>query len=64
MAWVRASTGKPKENHTLRARHAVAKAWVAPAESERTTTRTEPGSPGRGRARSGNEDRACSSTVM
>jgi hypothetical protein len=54
MPWIRASTGNPKENHIPRSRHAAAKAWVAPAESERATTRAEPGSPGFGRACSGN----------
>ena len=58
MAWIRASTGNPKENHTPRSRHAAAKAWVAPAESERGTTRTDSGSPGRGRAWAGNAAKA------
>ena len=40
---IRASTGKPKEKPTPRSRQAAANAWVAPAESERASTRTESG---------------------
>jgi hypothetical protein len=50
MRWMRSSTGNPKENRTPRSRQAAANACVAPAESERASTRSEPGSPGRGRA--------------
>jgi len=63
MAWTRSSMGNPKENSTPRLRQAAANRWVAPAESERASTRGESGSPGRGRACSGTCARAMSSTV-
>ncbi len=42
--------GEPEGGPHPRARQAAANTWVAPAESERASTRGEDGSPGRGRA--------------
>ena len=63
MSLIRKSTGKPKENPTPSSRQAAAKVCVAPAESDRASTRGESGSPGRGRACSGNAAIAISRTV-
>ena len=66
--WIRVSTGNPKENPIPRSTHAAANACVAPAESERASTRVPsqvPGSsPGMGRACSGSAASAMSSTLM
>ena len=59
-----AVTGNPNENPTPAARHAWAKPWVAPAESDRISTRGPIGSPDLGRYCAGNEDNASPSTWM
>lgn len=61
--WTLASTGNPNENSTPCSTHASANVCVAPAESERASTRGDPGSPGRGRACGSSAARASLSTV-
>ena len=59
-----AVTANPNEKPTPTARQCAAKPWVAPAESDRTSTLGESGSPGRGRWLSGSAASAWSSTAM
>ncbi len=60
----RASTGNPKENPTPRSQQAWANLWVAPAESQCTTTAAAPGLSRSGRHWTGSEANACPRTVM
>src|SRR5215204_5434409 len=48
--WTSSSTGNPSDTWQPAARAAAAKPWVAPAASVRTSTRGEPGWPGRAAA--------------
>jgi hypothetical protein len=61
IAWIRVSTGNPKENHTPRSWHAAAKAWVARRSPSGPPPAPSPGHPapaGHGRATRPGPDRA------